>query len=191
MVGGSAMEPAAPRRVGHAPQLLIDDSLVSAATHVTRTVHPATKQPEPVLAADPERPWEDGGEGLSKRLCLYGTVLRLPPGAGTGGEGAKWGLWYCSCSCSCSGFCSCLLRLRFRLHLPECPLHSRPAGRYMCRMGPPGVSAPHRIPELYMPRDNTKPPTFEGQRADAHGREFVDNDQGDLTCYAESTDGVR
>ena len=149
------MEPAAPRRVGHAPQLLIDDSLVSTATHVTRTVHPATKQPEPVLAADPERPWEDGGEGLSKRLCLYGTVLRLPPGAGTGGEGARWGLWY------------------------------------MCRMGPPGVSAPHRIPELYMPRDNTKPPTFEGQRADAHGREFVDNDQGDLTCYAESADGVR
>ena len=61
---------------------------------------------------------------------------------------------------------------------------------YMCRMGPPGASPPHRIPQLYMPRDDSKPPNFEGGTQDAHGRIFADNDRGDLTCYAESEDGV-
>ena len=89
-----------------------------------------------MLSPDPERPWEYGGEAYSKRVTLYGTVLRDP-----GGLHRMW---------------------------------------YMCRMGPPDTSPPHRVPELYLPRDDAKPPTFEGARADKHGREFVDNDRGDL-----------
>ena len=44
---------------------------------------------------------------------------------------------------------------------------------YMCRMGPPDTSPPHRIPELFCPRDDSKPPTFEGATSDQHGRAFV------------------
>jgi len=57
-------------------------------------------------------------------------------------------------------------------------------------MGPPDTSPPHRIPELYCPRDDSKPPSFEGATSDRFGRPFVDNDRGDLTCYAESDDGL-
>eukprot|EP01047_Picozoa_sp_COSAG01_P058342 COSAG01_NODE_6863_length_3465_cov_2.172608_4_plen_320_part_01 len=127
------------------PQLLIDSSLVALATNIRPAVHAASKRSQPVLSADPERPWEDGGEGLSKRCLVYGTILE---------DEGKFRMWY------------------------------------MCRMGPPGVSPPHEIPELYMPRDDTKPPRYRGQTEDRYGRTFADNDRGDLTCYAESYDGT-
>ena len=98
-------------------------------------------------ASSSKRSARSGGEQYSKRVTLYGTVLR-DQAAGL------WRMWY------------------------------------MCRMGPPSTSPPHRIPELYCPRDDTKPPSFEGATEDAHGRAFVDNDRGDLTCYAESPDGL-
>ena len=90
-------------------------------------------------ASSSKRSARSGGEQYSKRVTLYGTVLR-DEAAGL------WRMWY------------------------------------MCRMGPPSTSPPHRIPELYCPRDDTKPPSFEGATEDAHGRAFVDNDRGDLTC---------
>ena len=34
-----------------------------------------------------------------------------------------------------------------------------------------------------MPRDDGAPPMYRGQTHDQYGREFVDNDRGDLTCY--------
>jgi len=61
---------------------------------------------------------------------------------------------------------------------------------YMCRMGPHWRFQAHRIPRLYIPRSDNKPYAFEGQTHDSYGRNFVDNDRGDLTCYAESEDGL-
>ena len=128
-------------------QLLMDPQLVERTARMSRTFHQAETLPTAVLGPDPANTWEYGGEKYSKRVTLYGTVLRDDS---TG----IWRMWY------------------------------------MCRMGPPDTSPPHRIPELYCPRDDTKPPSFEGSTADIHGRSFVDNDRGDLTCYAESLDGL-
>lgn len=140
----STQHEAAPRRIDLcAPQLLIDSSLVHSTTNVHRAVHAARKHPQPVLSADPDRPWEDGGDGFSKRCLVYGTVLE---------EDGRLRMWY------------------------------------MCRMGPPGISPPHHIPELYMPRNDSQPPAYQGQTTDRYGRTFADNDRGDLTCYAESYD---
>jgi len=61
---------------------------------------------------------------------------------------------------------------------------------YMCRMGPHWRFKAHTIPSLYIPRSDRNPSTFMGQTHDAYGRKFVENDRGDLTCYAESDDGV-
>jgi len=59
---------------------------------------------------------------------------------------------------------------------------------YMCRMGP---LHGHTIPGLYVPRPGRgQHATFMGQRQDKYGRVFADNDRGDLTCYAESEDGL-
>jgi hypothetical protein len=58
---------------------------------------------------------------------------------------------------------------------------------YMCRMGP---MHGHTVPGLYMPRPSRNPAAFMGRTQDTYGRTFVDNDRGDLTCYAESEDGL-
>ncbi len=59
---------------------------------------------------------------------------------------------------------------------------------YMTRMGP---LHGHTIPGLYVPRpEEGRNATFIGQRQDKYGRVFADNDRGDLTCYAESEDGL-
>ena len=48
----------------------------------------------------------------------------------------------------------------------------------------------NEIPGLYVPRPDRNPSTYKGQTHDAYGRKFVENDRGDLTCYAESDDGL-
>ena len=48
----------------------------------------------------------------------------------------------------------------------------------------------NEIPGLYVPRPDRNPSTYRGQTHDAYGRKFVENDRGDLTCYAESDDGL-
>ena len=59
---------------------------------------------------------------------------------------------------------------------------------YMGRMGP---KHGHTIPGLYIPRPGGgEGATFMGSREDRYGRTFLENDVGDLTCYAESEDGV-
>ena len=59
---------------------------------------------------------------------------------------------------------------------------------YMCRMGP---LHGYTIPGLYVPRPGRgQSATFMGCRQDKYGRVFADNDRGDLTCYAESEDGL-
>ena len=63
---------------------------------------------------------------------------------------------------------------------------------YMCRMGPHYLypHANYQIPGLYVPRTKEKPYNCNGVTEDQYGRVFVDDDRGDLTCYAESKDGV-
>jgi hypothetical protein len=61
---------------------------------------------------------------------------------------------------------------------------------YMCRMGPRSPGQGHHVPGLYIPRADRNPSTHMGAERDAHGRKFLDNDRGDLTCYAESDDGL-
>ena len=59
---------------------------------------------------------------------------------------------------------------------------------YMGRMGP---QHGHTIPGLYIPRSTDgRSAVFMGNRQDRFGRDFVENDVGDLTCYAESEDGI-
>ena len=61
---------------------------------------------------------------------------------------------------------------------------------YMCRMGPHWRFKANEIPGLYIPRPDRDPSTYRGKSQDKYGRKFVENDRGDLTCYAESTDGL-
>ena len=63
---------------------------------------------------------------------------------------------------------------------------------YAGRMGPHWrfESGNYQIPGLYVPRTDEKPYNCHGVTHDTHGRAFVDNDRGDLTCYAESDDGI-
>ena len=61
---------------------------------------------------------------------------------------------------------------------------------YMCRMGPHWRFEANEIPGLYVPRPDRNPSTYRGRTHDAYGRKFVENDRGDLTCYAESDDGL-
>ena len=81
-----------------------------------------------------------------------------------------------------------------RIYLYGTVLHDRGKYRmwYFCRMGPHWRFADgnHQIPGLYMPRSDEKPYHYHGATADRYGRSFVDNDRGDLTCYAESDDGI-
>ena len=59
---------------------------------------------------------------------------------------------------------------------------------YMGRMGP---QHGHTIPGLYVPRPTDGySAMFMGSGQDRFGRAFVENDVGDLTCYAESEDGI-
>ena len=63
---------------------------------------------------------------------------------------------------------------------------------YAGRMGPHWryESSNYQIPGLYVPRTDEKPYNCNGVTQDKYGRTFVDNDRGDLTCYAESDDGI-
>jgi len=61
---------------------------------------------------------------------------------------------------------------------------------YMCRMGPRSQDQAHHVPGLYIPRSDRNPSTHLGAERDAYGRKFLENDRGDLTCYAESDDGL-
>jgi hypothetical protein len=81
-----------------------------------------------------------------------------------------------------------------RVHLYGTTMYDESVGVYrmwyMCRMGPHWRFRPHTVPGLYIPRPGRNPSTYMGQTHDAHGRKFVENDRGDLTCYAESDDGL-
>ena len=63
---------------------------------------------------------------------------------------------------------------------------------YFARMGPHWriPCGNYQIPGLYVPRTDEKPYNCNGAVTDEYGREFADNDRGDLTCYAESDDGI-
>jgi len=73
----------APRAIGHAPQIFVDDDMVALARGVTRTVHACKKLPEPVIEA--ELPWE--GTEQDSRVYIYGTVLHDP-------QTQQFRMWY-------------------------------------------------------------------------------------------------
>lgn len=81
-----------------------------------------------------------------------------------------------------------------RVHLYGTTMYDESYGKYrmwyMCRMGPHWRFKANEIPGLYVPRPDRKPSTYRKKTHDAFGRKFVENDRGDLTCYAESSDGV-
>ncbi len=81
-----------------------------------------------------------------------------------------------------------------RVHLYGTTMYDEVYGKYrmwyMCRMGPHWRFKPNVIPGLYVPRPDRNPSTFQGKTHDSYGRKFVENDRGDLTCYAESNDGL-
>ena len=54
--------------------LLLDESLIEAQQGIERRVIPGTKSP-PLVRPDPKLPWEYCGDGLSKRIHVYGTVM--------------------------------------------------------------------------------------------------------------------
>ena len=90
----------------------------------------------------------------------------------------------------------CGARMSKRIHLYGTPLYDDLVGKYrmwyFARMGPHWrfESGNYQIPGLYVPRTDQKPYSCHGVTADQYGRSFVDNDRGDLTCYAESDDGI-
>ena len=81
-----------------------------------------------------------------------------------------------------------------RVHLYGTTMYDEAYGKYrmwyMCRMGPHWRFKANEIPGLYVPRPDRNPSTYREQTHDAYGRKFVENDRGDLTCYAESDDGL-
>ncbi len=81
-----------------------------------------------------------------------------------------------------------------RVHLYGTSMYDKAMGKYrmwyMCRMGPHWLFQAHTVPGLYIPRPGRNPSTFMGQTHDTYGRKFVENDRGDLICYAESEDGL-
>ncbi|MEO2002859.1 MAG: hypothetical protein ABGY41_02020, partial [Candidatus Poribacteria bacterium] len=81
-----------------------------------------------------------------------------------------------------------------RVHLYGTVMYDEVVGKYrmwyMCRMGPHWEFEAQSVPGLYIPRPGRNPSTHMGQTHDAHGRKFLENDRGDLTCYAESDDGL-
>ena len=64
-----------PHELGYGTELFIDDALIETKRGVTRTLHPATKTPHPVIAPEPDKPWENDGPERTKRVNLLGTVL--------------------------------------------------------------------------------------------------------------------
>ncbi len=81
-----------------------------------------------------------------------------------------------------------------RVHLYGTTMYDTTFGKYrmwyMCRMGPHWRFQANEIPGLYVPRPGRNPSSYRGQTHDANGRKFIENDRGDLTCYAESEDGL-
>ncbi|MCG9127462.1 hypothetical protein JT359_07680 [Candidatus Poribacteria bacterium] len=81
-----------------------------------------------------------------------------------------------------------------RVHLYGTTMYDEVYGKYrmwyMCRMGPHWRFEANEIPGLYVPRPGRNPSTYRGKTHDSYGRKFVENDRGDLTCYAESDDGL-
>ena len=83
-----------------------------------------------------------------------------------------------------------------RIHLYGTTLYDDLMGKYrmwyFARMGPHWrqEAGNYQIPGLYVPRTDEKPYNCNGVTQDKYGRTFVDNDRGDLTCYAESDDGI-
>ena len=83
-----------------------------------------------------------------------------------------------------------------RIHLYGTTLYDDLMGKYrmwyFARMGPHWrqEAGNYQIPGLYVPRTDEKPYNCNGVTHDKYGRSFVDNDRGDLTCYAESDDGI-
>ena len=83
-----------------------------------------------------------------------------------------------------------------RIYVYGTTLHDDLVGKYrmwyMTRMGPhwrfPNMN--HQIPGLHIPRTDDKPYSCNGITEDAYGRVFLANDRVDLTCYAESDDGI-
>ncbi|MDE0300752.1 MAG: hypothetical protein OXN17_19105 [Candidatus Poribacteria bacterium] len=64
-----------PHKLDYGTELFVDDLLIETKRGVTRTLHPAAKTPEPVLAPEPGKPWENDGPERTKRVNLLGTVL--------------------------------------------------------------------------------------------------------------------
>ena len=54
--------------------LLLDEALIEAEHGIQRIVIPGMKS-APLVSPDPQRPWEYCGDGLSKRIHVYGTVM--------------------------------------------------------------------------------------------------------------------
>ena len=83
-----------------------------------------------------------------------------------------------------------------RIHLYGTTLYDDLMGKYrmwyFARMGPHWreEAGNYQIPGLYVPRTDERPYNCNGVTHDNYGRAFVDNDRGDLTCYAESDDGI-
>ena len=83
-----------------------------------------------------------------------------------------------------------------RIHLYGTTLYDDLMGKYrmwyFARMGPHWreEAGNYQIPGLFVPRTDEKPYNCNGVTQDKYGRTFVDNDRGDLTCYAESDDGI-
>ena len=64
-----------PHKLNYGTELFIDDLLIETKHGVTRTLHQATKTPNPVIAPEPGKPWENDGPERTKRVNLLGTVL--------------------------------------------------------------------------------------------------------------------
>jgi hypothetical protein len=128
--------------------LLLDEALTEQESGMQRTVQQGEKSPF-LVEPDRDKPWEYCGDGLSKRIHVYGTVLYDD-------LQGKYRMWY------------------------------------MQRMGPHWryASGNYQIPGLFIPRTDEKPPNCNGVTHDKYGRPFHGNDRGDLTCYAESDDGI-
>lgn len=91
---------------------------------------------------------------------------------------------------------SCGPGMSKRIHLYGTVLYDDLMGKYrmwyFARMGPHWrvENGNFQISGLYVPRTDEKPYHCNGVTEDKYGRTFADNDRGDLTCYAESDDGI-
>ena len=74
-------------KLDYGTELFVDDLLIETKHGVTRTLHPAAKTPDPVLAPEPGKPWENDGPNRTKRVNLLGTVLHDK-------RSNKYQMWY-------------------------------------------------------------------------------------------------